>query len=356
MSAQQNGQQTVDNPQIAALIERGDEAGCLELSEVGDLAESVGLDDEEVENLYELIQSRGIDLRDDCGQHAPQTTYGNGELATTTTNTLRLFLNEIGRYPLLTAAEEVELAKRIERGDLEAKERLVNSNLRLVVSLAKKYHATDLTLLDLIQEGIFGLIRATEKFDWRRGFKFSTYATWWIRQSIERGIANKARTIRIPVHVLQRERKIGRAERELTVSLGREPTDEEIAAETKLPLDQIRDVRDAARTVTSLDQPVGEEQETPLGELFAGEQDEPHQEVEVSLREETLREAVRQLPEREREVIKLRYGINGDPSPKSVEEVVRQLKVSRNEVHQIESRALERLSRLREIETLREAA
>ena len=185
-----------------------------------------------------------------------------------TGDTLQLFLRDIRRHPLLSADEEVELAKRIERGDLEAKERMVNSNLRLVVSLAKKYQGHELSLLDLIQEGILGLIRAAEKFDWRKGYKFSTYATFWIRQAIQRGLANQGRTIRIPVHIGQRERKIARAERELAVKLERAPTDEEIAEAADITLRELQETRDAARTVTSLDRPVGEDEDTALGDLF----------------------------------------------------------------------------------------
>src|SRR6478672_11023020 len=254
---------------IQALIDRGEEAGCLNLSEVADTLQSLDLEPEAVESVYEQIQSHGIDLSDDCArQGGGDGSYENDRLAVQTTDALQLFLNEVSRHRLLTADEEVALAKGIERGDQEAKERMINSNLRLVVSLAKKYHATELSLLDLIQEGILGLIRAVEKFDWRRGYKFSTYATWWVRQAIERGIANKARTIRMPVHVLQRERKLARTERELAAELGRPPTDEELAAGVELPLKQVREVRDAARVLTSLDRPVGEQEETTLGELF----------------------------------------------------------------------------------------
>jgi RNA polymerase primary sigma factor len=263
-------------------------------------------------------------------------------------------MNEVGRYPLLTAKEEVELAKRIERGDREAKERMINSNLRLVVSIAKKYQGHGLSLLDLIQEGIIGLIRAVEKFDWRRGYKFSTYATWWIRQAVQRGVANKAREIRIPVHIVEREQKIGRAERELTPKLGRPPTDDEVAEAAKLPLKQVREVREAARAVTSLDRPMADS-ETSLGELMAGEDAGPEEEVTVSLDMDVLRRAVSQLPERERNVVKLRYGLNGDIEPKSLEEIGRRLGITRERVRQIEAEALERLAVQREIEALRAA-
>jgi RNA polymerase primary sigma factor len=272
-----------------------------------------------------------------------------------TTDALQLFLNEVRRYPLLNAEEEVELAKRIERGDMEAKERMINSNLRLVVSLAKKYQGHDLPLLDLIQEGIFGLIRAAEKFDWRKGYKFSTYATFWIRQAIQRGVANKSRTIRIPVHIGQRERKIARVERDLASKLGRPPSDEEIAKAADLPMSQVEEVREAARTITSLDRPVGEEGESALGDLLPSGEPEPEDEVNVMLRQQTLRQALERLPDRERDVVKMRYGINGD-DPTPLRETGRRLGISPERVRQIESRALEHLARTRELQGLSEAA
>src|SRR3954465_14561568 len=294
--------ESTTRPEIAALIARGEErGGCVTLSELGELAQALELSDEETDALEAQVEELGIDITDDCGRDAGEPThYRNGELVAATTDALQLFLNEIRRYPLLTKDEEVELSKRIEQGDLEAKERMINSNLRLVVSIAKKYQGQELSLLDLIQEGIFGLIRAAEKFDWRKGYKFSTYATFWVRQAIQRGMANRSRTIRIPVHIGQRERKIARAERELGVKLGRDPTDEEIAREAELPLEQVDEVRKAARTVTSLDRPVGEQGETALGDLLESDQSSPEEEVEVSLREETLRRTVEELPEPER--------------------------------------------------------
>jgi RNA polymerase primary sigma factor len=343
-------------PELAALLQRGEETGCIELSEFDELVQSLELPDDEVEALQSQIDAQGIELSDDCGRVAVEPTrYENGDVASMTTDALQLFLNEIRRHPLLTAEEEVELAKRIEQGDLEAKERMINSNLRLVVSIAKKYQGQELSLLDLIQEGIFGLIRATEKFDWRKGYKFSTYATFWIRQAIQRGLANKARTIRIPVHIGQRERKIARAERELSAQLGRDPTDEEIAREAELPLEQVEEVREAARTVTSLDRPVGEEGETALGDLLESGEPAPEEEVALSLVEDTLRRTVDDLPDPEREVIRLRYGINGD-DPKPLRETGRRLGLSAERVRQLESKALKRLATRREIEALREAA
>src|SRR6187399_1541239 len=262
---------------IATLLEHGSETGCVEISELNELADQLELGDDEITSLYEQLEERGVDIRDDCGREkAPSSTYVNGDLATHTTDALQLFLNEMARYPLLTAEEEVELAKLIERGDKAAKDRMVNSNLRLVVSIAKKYQGHGLSLLDLIQEGIIGLIRAVEKFDWRRGFKFSTYATWWIRQAVQRGVANKSRTIRIPVHIADREQRIARAERTLAPKLGRQPTEEEVAKQAKLPLKQVREVRQAARAITSLDRPVGEG-DAALGDLFAAEGAEPEE-------------------------------------------------------------------------------
>src|SRR3954452_2692499 len=207
--------------QLRALMEHGEEMGCINMSVFTQIVQELDLDDEELNGLYEQIETRGIELTDDCGlPEVEGPTYVNSEVAAMTTDSLQLFLNEAGRYPLLTAAEEVELAKRIERGDRAAKERMITSNLRLVVSIARRYQTQGITLGDLIQEGVIGLIRATEKFDWRKGFKFSTYATWWIRQAVQRGVANKSRTIRIPVHVVEREQKVARTERELLAKTG----------------------------------------------------------------------------------------------------------------------------------------
>jgi RNA polymerase primary sigma factor len=343
-------------PEVTALVARGEERGCVALSELDELAQQLELADTDLDALESFIERQGIELSDDCGREGVEpTSFRNGELAAATTDALQLFLNEIRRYPLLTAAEEVELAKRIEQGDLEAKERMTNSNLRLVVSIAKKYQGQELSLLDLIQEGIFGLIRATEKFDWRKGYKFSTYATFWIRQAIQRGLANKARTIRIPVHIGQRERKIARVERELAASLGREATDEEIARAAELPLAQVEEVRDAARTVTSLDRPIGDEGEAALGDLLQGGAPPVDEEVELSLSEELLRRTIEELPEPERDVIRLRYGINGD-DPQPLRETGRRLGLSAERVRQLESRALKRLATRRELEALRDVA
>jgi RNA polymerase primary sigma factor len=342
---------------IQTLIAQGEEQGCLNLSAFAEFVQEHDLGEEQLEGLHAEFDERGIELTDDCAkERAGDAVYVNGDLASATTDALQLFLNEAGRYALLTAAEEVELAKRIERGDKEAKDLMVNSNLRLVVSIAKKYQGHGLSLLDLIQEGIIGLIRAVEKFDWRRGFKFSTYATWWIRQAVQRGVANKSRTIRIPVHIVERETKISRAERDLTTKLGRPPTEEEVAEAAKLPLKQVREVRQAARAVTSLDKPIGAEGDSTFGDLFKDERSDFEEELEVSLEQETLHRAVEKLPDREREVLRLRYGLDGAEEPKSLEEIGRRLGLTRERVRQIEAVALERLAVNREIEALRTAA
>ncbi len=339
---------------LQALLDQGEEAGCLNLSAVNEFLQDADLDEEQTEGFFEQLEERHIALTDDCArpETAHDATYVNGDLVAATTDALQLFLNEAGRFKLLTAQEEVELAQRIERGDTTAKDLMINSNLRLVVSIAKKYQGHGISLLDLIQEGIIGLIRAVEKFDWRRGYKFSTYATWWIRQAVQRGVANKSRTIRIPVHIVEREQKIARAERELTTRLERPPTDEEIARHAKLSPKHVAEVRAAARAVTSLDRPVGDEGDTKYGDLFAHEGAEPEEEVHVSLTESAVRDAVETLPDREREVVKLRYGMDGDADPKSLEEIGRILGLTRERVRQIEARALERLAERRELEAL----
>ena len=347
---------TVDD-RLHALLDQGEEAGCLNLSAVNEFLQRAELDDEQVEGFFDQIEERNIALTDDCARpDSGDAVYVNGDLAAATTDALQLFLNEAGRYKLLTAQDEVELAKRIERGDNAAKELMINSNLRLVVSIAKKYQGHGISLLDLIQEGIIGLIRAVEKFDWRRGYKFSTYATWWIRQAVQRGVANKSRTIRVPVHIVEREQKIARAERELTARLERPPTDGEVAVHAKLSPKHVAEVRAAARAVTSLDRPIGEEGDSSFGELIPHEGAEPVEELHVSLAENAVRRAVETLPQRERIVVKLRYGMDGDRDPKSLDEIGRMMGLTRERVRQIESQALARLSERREIEALQETA
>jgi RNA polymerase primary sigma factor len=262
---------------------------------------------------------------------------------TGTTDGLTLFMTRAGRYPLLTAADEVALAKRIERGDAAAKELMINSNLRLVVSIAKKYQGHGLPLFDLIQEGVIGLNRAAEKFDWRRGFKFSTYATWWIRQACQRGVSGQSATIRIPTHVDERRTKIARARRRLELELGRTPTREELADATDLPLKHVDEALDAAAAPVSLNQRVGSDEESELGDLFEdGNAGDPAEEATSAVQGEEIRRAVSRLPERERRVVELRFGFDGEPE--SLERIGNELGLSRERIRQLEADAFERLA------------
>jgi RNA polymerase primary sigma factor len=348
---------SLESERIEALLHHGETVGCIELSEVNEIVDAYDLSDAAVQALLDRIQQSDIELQDDCGREVPErVTYENDSLAAVTTDALQLFLREVGRFRLLTAEQEVGLAKRIERGDDQAKAMMINANLRLVISIARRYQGNELTLLDLIQEGILGLIRATEKFDWRRGYKFSTYATWWIRQSVERGIANGARTIRLPVYVVEREKRIARATRRLALRLGRQPTEEEIAAEAEMPVKEVSAMQTVARTVTSLDRPVGAEEDTPLRDLLSSDEIEPAEEVDLSLREEVVRNAMSDLPEEQRTVIDLRYGITTADEPRTIEQVVEHLGMSRNRVRRLEADGLARLARRREIVALQESA
>ena len=335
---------------VRQLIESAEQHGSVRLSEVTELVEAHELAPLEAEALQRELEQRGVDVIDDEKAPTPPP-QPQPQVYETTTDALQLFLREAGRHALLTAAQEVELSKRIERGDEQAKQRMIQSNLRLVVSIAKNYRNQGLPFLDLIQEGTLGLIRAVEKFDWRRGFKFSTYATWWIRQAVARALADKARTIRMPVHIVERLQKMNKAERILWTQLGREPTLAEIAEEASLPLDQAREVRAAARASTSLDQPVGEQEDAVFGDFVAGDGPSPEDEVEVSLRSQALIRGLAALSDRERKVLALRYGL-ADAEPRTLEEIGRQLGLTRERVRQIEVHALRRLSKLREMESV----
>jgi RNA polymerase primary sigma factor len=343
---------------IVMLFEAGETSGQIRQAELQELLEPLELDVLELEAVHMELDRRGIELvpeepekekdsaRDATPPSAPAPTSTE-----TTTDALQLFLREAGRHQLLTAAQEVELAKKIETGDMLAKQRMIQSNLRLVVSIAKNYRNQGLPFLDLIQEGTLGLIRAVEKFDWRRGFKFSTYATWWIRQAVARALADKARTIRMPVHIVERMQKMNRAERTLWMELGREPTLEEIADEASLPIEQAREVKAAARASASLDQPVGESDDAVFGDFVAGDDPLPEERVEVSLRSQALALALQALPERERHVLVLRYGLV-DEEPKTLEEIGKRLGLTRERVRQIELESLRRLAGLREMQVM----
>ena len=340
------------NDELQQQLDAAEQAGSLKAVELTEMLEAHELDALEQDAFYRELDRRGIELIEE--QPQPEEPAPPPPPATpqeTTTDALQLFLREAGRHQLLTAPQEVELAKKIERGDMQAKQQMIQSNLRLVVSIAKNYRNQGLPFLDLIQEGTLGLIRAVEKFDWRRGFKFSTYATWWIRQAVARALADKARTIRMPVHIVERLQKMNRAERTLWTQLGREPKLEEIAEEASLPLQQALEVRAAARASTSLDQPVGEAEDAVFGDFVAGDGPLPEEQVELSLRSQALKEALEALSERERQVVVLRYGLT-DAEPKTLEEIGRRLGLTRERVRQIELDSLKRLASLRELESV----
>jgi len=351
---------------LQQLVEASEERGSVLQSELTEVLEPLNLDPLEVDAVYRELETRSIEVVNDVvddedeapaarrpePKPEPQPLQLSWE---TTTDALQLFLREAGRHPLLTAAQEVELAKKIERGDDQAKQRMIQSNLRLVVSIAKNYRNQGLPFLDLIQEGTLGLIRAVEKFDWRRGYKFSTYATCWIRQAVARALADKARTIRMPVHIVERMQKMNRAERQLWAALGREPTLQEIAEEANLPLHQAKEVRAAARASASLDAPIGDAEDAVLGDFVPGDGPLPDEQVEDSLRSQTLADALRALPDRHRAVVVLRYGLD-DAEPKTLEEIGRRLGLTRERVRQIEVEALKRLATLHEMAAVAEYA
>jgi RNA polymerase primary sigma factor len=340
--------------ELQALLEVAETTGAVRQSDLQEIIETHELAPLEVDALTIELDRRAIEVipEEEKEKEEPPPPPPPPAAVETTTDALQLFLREAGRHQLLTAAQEVELAKRIERGEEAAKQRMIQSNLRLVVSIAKNYRNQGLPFLDLIQEGTLGLIRAVEKFDWRRGYKFSTYATWWIRQAVARALADKARTIRMPVHIVERLQKMNRAERTLWTQLGREPTLEEIAEEASLPLQQAYEVRAAARASTSLDQPVGDEEDAVFGDFVAGDGPLPEEEVEVSLRSQALSEALYALPDRERQVLVLRYGLDSTGEPKTLEEIGRRLGLTRERVRQIELESLKRLASLREMQSV----
>ena len=337
--------------EVRGLLAGAELSGLVREPELHAAVEALELDPLEADALVCELERRGIEvvrgLR--LKEEPPRPAYRTADAVTT--DALDLFLRETGRHPLLNAAEEVALAKRIECGDAEAKRRMIESNLRLVVSIAKRYRNQGLPFLDLIQDGTLGLIRAVEKFDWRRGYKFSTYATWWIRQAVQRGLADTARTIRMPVHIVERLGKMNRAERTLLTRLGREPTLAEIAEEANLTLGQGGEVRRATRACVSLDQPIGEQEDAVFADLVANDDPRPEDEVEETLRCEALAEALARLENRERTVLTLRYGL-GAGEPKTLEEIGGRLGVSRERVRQIETEALKRLAQLRETESI----
>jgi RNA polymerase primary sigma factor len=353
--------------EVRGLITRGQQVGVLTYAEIATATAAVGLEETDVEELHGLLERCEIELVEEIDpataaslniERAPEKrTRRRAALDLKpegTTDGLQLFLKSIGKVRLLTAQQEVGLAKRIERGDLDAKQKMVESNLRLVVSIAKNYRNQGLPFLDLIQEGTLGLVRAAEKFDYRKGFKFSTYATWWIRQATARALADKARTIRIPVHIVEKLNKIRRAERSLAPALGRDPTPEEIAEVTGLEPEEVEAIKRSARAPISLEKPVGDEGDSEFGQFIADEQAEsPYERAVEILRNDALRDALENLSYRERRVLELRYGLDGE-HPRTLDEVGRTFNVTRERIRQIENQSLKKLQNLREAQQLRD--
>ncbi len=357
----------LESDQIRAIVEGAEERGFIDPAQLEAFAAELELNDAEVEELTRELERTGLEIGQPAAPAAtaaateapkeeketekqeepapePEVTVAISGSA----DSLQLFLADVGRHKLLTAAEEVMLAKRIERGDPTAKRHMIESNLRLVVSIAKGYRGLGVPFLDLIQEGTLGLNRAVEKFDWRRGYKFSTYATWWIRQSVQRAVANHARTIRVPVHVVERQQKLSRAARRLEVELGREATKEELAEATGLPMQHVDEALGAANASVSLNQTVGADDEGELGDLFADrEAADPFDEAEESLRRQGVRRALEALPERERRILELRFGFEGEPW--TLEAIGNELDLTRERVRQLEGQALSRLGALRDL-------
>ncbi len=359
--------------ELRALVSEGKERGYLTFEEIAGCLEEVEVTKEQVRDLHAHLVENGVDVVGADGAK-PQATPPDGQPANSDTqpqqpkkpeidltvepslDSLRLYLRSIGRVDLLTAEEEVSLAKRIERGDMNAKQQMVEANLRLVVSIAKGYLGRGLSFLDLIQEGSLGLIRAVEKFDYRRGYKFSTYATWWIRQAVTRAIADKARTIRIPVHMVEKLNKVVHVERQLVQEFGREPSPEEIALELQWTAREVKDILRIAQLPVSLEKPIGEEEDSELGDFVEDDTAEsPFEMASENLRRENVRKALDALPQREREVIEMRYGLKGHQA-RTLEEVGRAFGVTRERIRQIENNTLKKLECLPEAQRLRDAS
>jgi len=338
-----------------ALLESGRAAGRFDAEELALALDELDLDPGALDEFYTALDEAQIEIveKDEPADAPDREWESEAEIST---DTLQLFLKDIGKVPLLTAAQEIELSKRIERGDHAAKQAMVEANLRLVVSIAKRYRNQGLPFLDLIQEGTIGLVRAAEKFDWRKGFKFSTYATWWIRQAVARAIADKGRTIRMPVHVVEKLNKIHRSERKLRAELAREPSAAEIALDLDLSLEEVEQIRRSAQTPVSLEKPVGDEEESEFGHFLTDESAPlPDEAAEVALRREALRSILGALSPRERRVLELRYGLDGE-QPRTLDEVGRTFNVTRERIRQIEHQSLKKLRALAEAANVRDVA
>jgi RNA polymerase primary sigma factor len=343
----------LETDEARTLLEAGKESGSLSADEITLALDDLDLDAGQIDDFYQALDELQIEVVQAEEEDAVAEEVEAQEVST---DALQLFLKDVGRVDLLTAAQEVELAKRIERGDHRAKQEMVEANLRLVVSIAKRYRNQGLPFLDLIQEGTIGLVRAAEKFDYRKGFKFSTYATWWIRQAVARALADKARTIRMPVHVVEKLNKIVRSERKLRAELGREPLSVEIARDLDLTPDEVDQIRRTAQSPVSLEKPVGDEEESEFGHFITDESVPlPEEAAEVTMRKETLEKILGQLSQRERRVLELRYGLNGE-HPRTLDEVGRAFNVTRERIRQIENQSLKKLRALADSQKLRDVA
>ena len=356
--------QVPEHEEVAKLVQEGLEKGFLNYDEIAQGLEEVELTKEQTDDLFSYLIDHGVELvegemhkRPHHEQVQPEDEKVTPKLDLShepSLDSLRLYFREIGKVSLLTADQEVTLAKRIERGDMTAKTQMIEANLRLVVSIAKGYLGRGLSFLDLIQEGSLGLIRAVEKFDYRKGYKFSTYATWWIRQAVTRAIADKARTIRIPVHMVEKLNKVVYIERQLVQSLGREPRSDEIAEELDMSVAEVREILKLAQQPISLEKPVGEEEESEFGDFVKDDLAEsPFHTASLQLRRGDIERALRSLPERERKVIELRFGLRGE-QPCTLEEVGRAFGVTRERIRQIENNTLKKLGTLPEAQALKD--
>ncbi len=345
--------EVLETDEAKGLLETGREAGSLSTEEISIALGELELDAAQVDDFYHALEELQIEVVDGAEEPERQPVKETREV---TTDSLQLFLKDIGKVDLLTAAQEVELAKRIERGEHRAKQEMVEANLRLVVSIAKKYRNQGLPFLDLIQEGTIGLVRAAEKFDHRKGFKFSTYATWWIRQAVARALADKARTIRMPVHIVEKLNKIVRSERKLRAELGREPSSVEIARDVELTPDEVEQIRRSSQAPVSLEKPVGDEEESEFGHFLTDENEPlPEEVAEVEMRKAALRRVLDTLSARERRVLELRYGLNGE-HPRTLDEVGKTFNVTRERIRQIENQSLKKLRALADALALRDVA
>jgi len=356
VSAKRGVAEVLETDEAQHLLEAGRATGTLTAEEIALAFDELDLDAGQLDDFYHALEELQIEVVEAGNRRDADADFEEAPVREVSTDSLQLFLKDVGKVDLLTAAQEVELAKRIERGDHRAKQEMIEANLRLVVSIAKRYRNQGLPFLDLIQEGTIGLVRAAEKFDYRKGFKFSTYATWWIRQAVARALADKGRTIRMPVHVVEKLNKIVRSERKLRAEYGREPSSAEIGHECELTADEVEQIRRTSQAPVSLEKPVGDEEESEFGHFLTDDTaPQPEEAAEVTLRKETLARVLATLSYRERRVLELRYGLNGE-NPCTLDEVGRAFNVTRERIRQIENQGLKKLRALADAQKLREVA